>query len=233
MWLTPLTTGSNKRLAVAAVGVDPHGVVTLQNTIQNLSTLAMDFLTIRYSATSTELWRNRFNGVGNGADNVGALTIDGQDAALVTGASTTGTFSSATDMVTLKFPAGLAPSSTAPAAPSNLTASSVSNSQIQLSWGGQCQRRDRSPGRALQGRRLADFTEIAVVGANAISFVDVGLAHQDVPAGQIDGGDLAVPQYGHGDDPPLVTTLPSQPHAASQRECGPMWMVFFFFCRSR
>jgi hypothetical protein len=175
VWSTPLTVGPNENLIVSAVAVDSQGVLTFAGTVTDNTTLKTDYLTIRYGTDGAELWRHRFDGTGN-ADNVAGLAIDGQDAALVAGSSANSISPSDSDIVALKFPAGLTPSTTPPAAPGQLAATAVSRSQIRLTWSDNSSDENGFRVERCRGVGCTNFTEIAVVAANTSTFLDSGLA---------------------------------------------------------
>jgi Fibronectin type III domain len=63
-----------------------------------------------------------------------------------------------------------------PAAPSNLTATAVSNSQINLAWSDNSGNETGFKIERCQGNNCNNFAEIAQVGANVTSFPDTGLS---------------------------------------------------------
>ena len=135
VWTAPLGA-SPDALSAPLVAADSTGTVTAAATVREQSTGNGDYLTIRFAADGRELWRYRFGGQADPGqqDEVAGLAIDGGGAALVTGTSWSGYVSiggTATDIVTLKFPAGAAP---ALLAPSQLDATPLSSSQIRLRW---------------------------------------------------------------------------------------------------
>lgn len=175
LWSTPLTVPSNDSLFVSAVAADSQGVLTLAATVTDRTTLKTDYLTIRYGPDGAELWRHQFDGTGN-ADDVAGLAIDGQDAALVAGTSANSISPSDADMVTLRFAAGVTPTSTLPTAPNQLAASSVSRSQIRLTWTDNSSNETGFRIERCRGTGCTNFTEIAVVASNTAQFLDSGLA---------------------------------------------------------
>jgi len=178
VWTAPLTVGSGDGLSSPLVAADSSGTVTVAGTVRDASTGNGDYLTIRYAADGRELWRHRFGGGADPAqqDEVAGLAIDGAGAALVTGTSWNGYLSSggtATDIVTLKFAAGAAP---ALHAPSRLEASPLSASQIRLGWQDNAGTEDGFRIERCQGIGCAGFAQVAVVGHDVTSWVDSGLA---------------------------------------------------------
>ncbi|HEX2724426.1 MAG TPA: fibronectin type III domain-containing protein, partial [Beijerinckiaceae bacterium] len=104
------------------------------------------------------------------------VAIDAAGAALVTGTSWNGYLSigeTATDMVTLKFPAGAAP---ALVAPSRLEASALSATQIGLRWQDGGGTEDGFRIERCAGTGCTAFSQVAVVGHDVTSYVDGGLA---------------------------------------------------------
>jgi predicted phage tail protein len=65
---------------------------------------------------------------------------------------------------------------TVPAAPSNLTATTVSTSQINLSWTDNANNEDGFKIERCQGSSCTNFAQIAQVGANVTTFNNTGLA---------------------------------------------------------
>lgn len=179
VWSTPL--GVTEGLADLEIAVDSTGAVTVAGTVVNPTTLNTDYLTIRYSAAGLELWRHRFNGTGDGEDRVVGLALDSTDAAVVGGFSFS-TLASNHDMVALRFPAGVAPGPgpAAPAAPSGLTASALSRSQIRLSWVDNSTTENGFRVERCQGSGCTAFTEIAVVGPDVTTFLDGGRTRNTV-----------------------------------------------------
>ena len=136
VWSAPLTVGAGDALSWPFVAADSAGAVTVAGTVSDTSTGSGDYLTIRFAPDGRELWRHRFGGVADPGqqDQVAGVAIDAAGAALVTGTSWNGYLSiggTATDIVTLRFPAGTAPALTAP---SQLDATGVSRSEIRLRW---------------------------------------------------------------------------------------------------
>jgi hypothetical protein len=65
---------------------------------------------------------------------------------------------------------------TPPAAPSNLTATAVSSSQLNLSWTDNATNEDGFKIERCTGEGCANFAQIATVGANVVSYSNTGLA---------------------------------------------------------
>ena len=175
-WLTPLALDSSDGLRVAGVAAGAGGTATLAGTVVELGVGGEDYLTIRYGADGREQWRHRFNGTGGGGDRVAGLAVDGADGTWVTGKSWSGYLSlggTADDIVTLKFSAGAAP---ALLAPSDLSATGISSSAIQLGWRDNAGTETGFRIERCQGTGCTGFTEIASVGRDVSSYVDGGLA---------------------------------------------------------
>ena len=177
VWTAPLGA-SPDMLSAPLVAADSTGTVTAAATVREQSTGNGDYLTIRFAADGRELWRYRFGGQADPGqqDEVAGLAIDAGGAALVTGTSWNGYLSiggTATDIVTLKFPAGAAP---ALLAPSQLDATPLSSSQIRLRWQDNAGTEEGFRIERCAGLGCTGFTEVAVVGHDVTSYVDGGLA---------------------------------------------------------
>ncbi|TWP51756.1 hypothetical protein FKR81_12890 [Lentzea tibetensis] len=180
VWVTPLALNTNEFLVVTGIVVDAQGVATVAGTVHNPRMPAVDYLTIRYSSDGRELWRHRFNGLGNGDDRVAGLAVDSANGVLVTGTSW-GDYSSSgdtdNDILTLRFPAGVTPSpDLPPVAPSHLVATSASRSQIRLNWHDNSDVETGLRIERCRGSRCTDFAQIAVLGSDVTTFLDSGLA---------------------------------------------------------
>jgi hypothetical protein len=176
VWSTPLTVNAEDALSGLTVRADSAGAVTLAGTIRDIFVHNDDYLTVRYAADGRELWRYRFNGPVGGDDRLAGLAIDGADNAVVTGTSWNGYLSykgTADDIVTLRFPAAAAP---ALVAPSNLTATGVSTSQIRLTWRDNAGTEDGFRIERCQGVGCTGFVQIAIVGHDVTVYTDSGLA---------------------------------------------------------
>lgn len=175
-WSTPLTLGSEDVLATAFARFDPSGAVTVAGTARNVFIHNDDYLTIRYASDGRELWRFPFNGPVGGDDRVAGLAIDGAGNALVTGTSWNGYLSykgTADDIVTLRFASGAAP---ALEAPSGLTATGISRSQLRLAWTDNAGTEDGFRIERCQGNGCTSFALIATVGHDVTAYTDSGLA---------------------------------------------------------
>ena len=174
-WSTPITLGANDVLTGIHLAAHVTGAVTLAGTVRDVSTGNGDYLTIRYAADGQELWRHRFSGVDAREDQVAAIAVDPTDAVLVNGTSWNGYISiggTADDIVTLKFPAGTAPTLVAPV---NLDATALSRSQIGLRWQDNGGTEDGFRIERCPGVGCTTFAEIAVVSHDVTTYVDSGL----------------------------------------------------------
>jgi len=174
-WSAPITLGANDVLTGVRLAAHETGAVTVAGTVRDVSTGNGDYLTIRYAADGRELWRHRFGGVDAREDQVAAIAVDPTDAALVNGTSWNDYISiggTADDIVTLKFPAGTAPSLVAP---SNLDATALSRSQIRLRWQDNGGTEDGFRIERCVGVGCTTFAEIAVVSHDVTTYVDSGL----------------------------------------------------------
>jgi hypothetical protein len=175
LWSTPLAVEGADAFSGVRLAAHSTGAVTVAGTVNDVGTGDGDYLTIRYTPDGRELWRHRFGGLDARHDQVAAVAVDSADAALVTGTSWNGYLSSggtADDIVTLKFAAGAAP---ALHAPTNLDATALSSSQIQLHWQDNAGTEDGFRIERCQGVGCTAFTEIAVVGHDVTAYVDGGL----------------------------------------------------------
>ena len=178
VWSAPLTVGAGDALSWPFVAADATGAVTVAGTVSDTSTGSGDYLTIRYAPDGRELWRHRFGGLADPGqqDQVAGVAIDAAGAALVTGTSWNGYLSiggTATDIVTLRFPAGTAPALTAP---SQLDATGVSRSEIRLRWQDNAGIEDGFRIERCVGTGCTGFVQIAVVGHDVTSYLDNALA---------------------------------------------------------
>jgi len=106
-WTAPLQT-PGEFLAKLLVAADSTGAVTVAATARGASSADGGQRTIRLAADGRERWRNLFDGRDDPGqhDEVAALAIDGNDAALVAGTTWNGYGAlrgTAKDIVTLKF----------------------------------------------------------------------------------------------------------------------------------
>ena len=185
LWQTQLTLPSGEAFCTPEVADASTGEVTVAGTARTFCVGSSDYLTVRLGSDGREVFRHRFDGADDpdtGApvgDEVAGLAIADGDVAVVTGTSWNGSLSSggtASDIVTLRFAAGgTTPPPTVPEAPSQLTASALSRSQIQLRWRDNAANEDGFRIERCAGSHCTAFTQIAVVGPDATSFVDSGL----------------------------------------------------------
>ena len=178
VWSAPLSASAGDALSWPFVAADAAGAVTVGGTVSDTSTGSGDYLTIRFAPDGRELWRHRFGGVADPGqqDQVADVAIDATGAALVTGTSWNGYLSiggTATDIVTLRFPAGAAP---ALIAPSRLEATAVSSSQVRLRWQDDAGTEDGFRIERCAGTGCTGFAQVAVVGHDVTSHLDSGLA---------------------------------------------------------
>lgn len=178
LWATSISVESNEAFVVPFVRADSTGTITVAGTVRNVLTHNDDYLVIRFDSDGQELWRYRFNGPVGGDDRVAGLAIDGADNALVTGTSWNGYQSkyergTANDFVTLRFATGTVPPLTAP---TDLTATGTSATQIQLSWRDNAGTEDGFRIERCQGTGCSDFATVATVGHDVTTFTDRGLA---------------------------------------------------------
>jgi hypothetical protein len=176
-WATPISVGSNEAFADTFVRADSTGTVTVAGTVRDVLVHNDDYLVIRFGADGQELWRYRFNGPVSGDDRVAGLAIDSADNALVTGTSWNGYQSkyergTANDIVTLRFAAGTVPPLPAP---TDLTATGTSATQIQLSWTDNAGTEDGFRIERCQGAGCSDFAPVATVGHAVTTYTDGGL----------------------------------------------------------
>jgi hypothetical protein len=168
-WATPPSEDGFWNLFVRTA---PDGSVTAAGTS------GQDYLVIKFAQGGEELWRYRFNGRDGGDDRVAGLAIDSSGTGIVTGTSWNDYLSNrggtADDIVTLRFPAAAA----APAlvAPTDLTATGISRSQIRLGWTDDGGTEDGFHIERCAGNGCSDFTRVATVGFDVTTFTDSGLA---------------------------------------------------------
>lgn len=178
VWATPISVEDNETYFSTIVRADSTGAVTTAGTIRNLSTHNDDYLVIRFDANGRELWRYRFNGQFDRDDHVAGLAIDSADNALVTGTSWNGYQTkseggTSNDIVTLRFAAGTVPPLLAP---SDLSATGTSSSQIRLSWTDNAGTEDGFRIERCSGNGCSDFALVATVGHNETDYTDGGLS---------------------------------------------------------
>src|ERR1051325_6203279 len=85
----------------AAVAVDNSGNVYVGGHSWGIGT-RLDYTTIKYNADGTQQWLARYNGTGNGDDQLGGLIVDGSGNVYVTGFSVSDA-ESHFDCVTIKY----------------------------------------------------------------------------------------------------------------------------------
>jgi hypothetical protein len=177
LWTTALSVGPREMFAVTAIAVDSLGAVTVAGSVTRNDTLNKDYLTIRYAADGRELWRHRFDGTARGEDRLAGLAVDAAGTALVAGTSVSNAAGGGTteDMVALRFPAGATPIGGPPPAPSQLTASAISRSQVQLRWHDGSSTETSFRVERCRGAGCTAFVQIAVTGPDVTAFVDSGL----------------------------------------------------------
>ncbi|MGH3714221.1 MAG: fibronectin type III domain-containing protein [Micromonosporaceae bacterium] len=176
LWSTPLSVAAEDVLTGLHIAADSTGAVTLAATIRDVFVHNDDYATIRYAAGGTELWRHRFNGPVGGDDVVAGLAVDAADEAIVVGTSWNNYLSSrgtADDIVLLRFAAGAAP---ALLAPSGLTATGISASQVRLTWQDNAGTEDSFAIERCLGVGCTSFAEVARVGHDVTTYTDSGLA---------------------------------------------------------
>jgi len=69
------------------------------------------------------------------------------------------------------------PTPSIPAAPSNLTATAISSSQINLAWHDNSSNEDGFKIERCAGNGCQDFVQVAQVGAGVTAYSDTGLSH--------------------------------------------------------
>jgi hypothetical protein len=170
-------------LSVAALGVDSRSNVLVAATVFAPSTFARDFHTTKLDALGRVVWTHRFNGTGNRDDVLAAAAFDGADNFTVTGTSWSNYVSSggtAEDIVTFTFLAsdGGTPIPQLPAAPGNLTATSLSRSQIRLSWSDQSSNESGFTIERCTGASCSGFAVVGQVPAGTTTFVNSALSRR-------------------------------------------------------
>jgi len=176
IWASPITVGDDETYFSTIVRADSAGAITTAGTIRNVLTHNDDYLVIRFDPDGRELWRYRFNGSFDRDDRVAALAIDSGDNAVVTGTSWNGYQSeggTSNDIVTLRFTAGTVPPLLAP---SELSATGTSSSQIRLSWTDNAGTEDGFRIERCRDISCSDFALIATVGHDVTTFTDGGLS---------------------------------------------------------
>ncbi|MGH9185338.1 MAG: fibronectin type III domain-containing protein, partial [Acidimicrobiales bacterium] len=176
VWSGPLTMAPSDAMTVVGVAADSGGTVTVAGSVADIFTGRTDYLTIRYAADGSELWRHRFAGAADGRDEAVALVVATNDDALVAGTSWNGYQSiggTANDIVTLRFAAGAAPTLRAP---TNLQATALSADVVRLAWQDNSGVEDGFRIERCKGVGCANFAEVATVGHDVAMYVDEGLS---------------------------------------------------------
>lgn len=104
LWSKRFNTGVNRQDKAFDLVVDNIGNIIVTGFSDSISTMANDYLTVKYDSNGTRLWQRRFNGSpvsGNNSDIAYAITTDQQNNIYITGesVSTTPTI----DIVTIKY----------------------------------------------------------------------------------------------------------------------------------
>lgn len=168
VWQQLFDSGNgNTDLAIATgIGVDPSGDVFV--TGYTVAAENYDFQTIKYKKDNgNQLWQQSFNGTANGNDRPVGIWVTSAGDVLVTGWSDSG--ANDLDYYVIKYdPGALNP-------PTNLAATSLSNTNIQLSWTDNSGNED---GFKIE-RKLGEYgtyAQIATVEPNTTTYADTGLA---------------------------------------------------------
>ena len=168
VWDAVFDSGNgNTDIAIATgIGVDPSGDVFV--TGYTVAAGNYDFQTIKYKKDNgNQLWHQGFNGAANGNDRPVGIWVASSGDVLVTGWSDDGVNDQ--DYYVIKYdPGALNP-------PTNLAATPLSNTSIQLSW---ADNSDNEDGFKIE-RKLGEYgtySQIAVVGPNTTGYTDTGLA---------------------------------------------------------
>lgn len=100
LWTNTYNGPSNGADQALAIKLDTGGNVLVAG-FSNGGGSVQDFTIIKYSNLGVAMWTNRYNGPGNGVDQITALALDANDAVIVTGPSTGS--GSGLDYATIKY----------------------------------------------------------------------------------------------------------------------------------
>jgi len=101
-WVARYNGAGNGSDESHAIAVDGGGNVYVTGSSAGDVT-NLDYVTIKYDASGTELWVARYNGPGNGADVASSINLDGQGNVYVTGWSNPLQFGMNYDFATIKY----------------------------------------------------------------------------------------------------------------------------------
>ena len=79
--------GTNSIDRATAIAVDPQGNVYVTGYSEATGFQTDDYLTVKYNTTGAQLWTARYNGPGNGIDDVSSIAVDKNGFVYVTGRS--------------------------------------------------------------------------------------------------------------------------------------------------
>jgi sugar lactone lactonase YvrE len=198
LWQTRLTLPSGDFMVVPKIAAASTGEVTVAGTVGGFGGGMSDYLTVGLASDGREVFRHRFDGPDEPGspvgDEVAGLAIAAGDVPVVTGTSWNGsafTGGTASDIVTLRFAAGATPPPSAPAAPSQLSATAQSRSAVQLRWQDNADNEDGFRIERCAGNTCTTFTQVAVVGRDATGFLDTGLARNTTYSYRVRGFNAA------------------------------------------
>lgn len=178
IWVKQLGDSANSVVPLFILaGAD--GKAFVSGAIAATGTFGIDYWTAELDAQGNLLSDHRFNGTGDGEDQVRGMGFDSAGNLLVTGTSWGGYNSiggTADDIVTLKFVTDGSVVPQPPTAPSNLSAQSLSTSRIALRWRDNSGNENGFRIERCQGAGCTNFATIGQVGVNVTSFTDSGLA---------------------------------------------------------
>jgi len=166
VWETTFDSGGSNGDIALAVTVDGSGDVFVTGYTQKFGGDA-DIQTIKYAgSTGTQLWQRNFDGAA-GKDDEAVVIGTANGTVLVAGWSDQWTAGASDyDFYFLQYDAGLLN------APSNLTATATSNTEVALSWQDNSTNED---GFAIWRDGGNGFVQVATVGADTTSYTDTGL----------------------------------------------------------